>query len=587
LYYTDVVVAGGGVMRVPSKDAEVLYVLPLEQSREWKRLCGIPPWLPDETVPIIRKEARFRVTVDALTVPVAAFQFPVTPALCMTAYKVQGKTTDCIFLLEWSAYFVWCVAFVVFTRVRQMCKLFLAEPLTWETAEGFKPPPELVAELARLRGLATAAATGAGYAGGSAAQVPADSAEAAAAATGGATREDGGARRRPCVSSPSSSRVVMGAALAVAVVVSTVAKNAASDPNFGLLAALGVANACFWVALFLSGHPRARHSGPTDVVARMLGGSSKPAGRPLPRRGVSAAPSVPAAAAAAAAAAATAAEGVEWPAPAADGAHFFATTRLAAAVVDADVALSPVTPAGRALVAAGLAVGAAGAQASGEEDELLVVGPGNERITRHVLRRFQPGNWLADENINGILSMLQLRNDADLAVGRAVPVCFFLNSFFFDTLMGGTRRRYNFDGVRRWTARRDLLAVDLIITVVKHGGGHGSHWTLAVVHTASGTVEHFDSNGARHPRVTSALGQWFRDAVRSGGGCPPRPAVPIEHGTAAPQQDNSDDCGAFCLAVASALTRLAPVENVTAARMGYYRLRLAAELLAVGRRPAV
>jgi len=405
--FSDVVLAGGGVMRVPSKDAEVLYVLPLEQSREWKRLCGIPPWLTEETVPIIRKEARFRVTVDALTVPVAAIQFPVTAAFPMTAYKVQGKTTDCIFLLEWSAaYFVWCVAFVVFTRVRQMCKLFLAERLKWETVEGLKPPPELVAELARLRGLETAAATGAGYAVGSAAQMPADSAEAAAAATGGATRESGGACRPPCVSSPSSSRVVMGAALAVAVVVSTVSTNVASDPKFGLLAALGVANACFWVALFLSGHPCARDYGPTDVVTRMLGGGSTTAGRPLSRRAVSAAPSVPAVAAAAAAAAATAADGVEWPAPAADGAHVFATALLAAAVVDADGTLSPVTPAGRAFVAAGLAVGAAGAKARGEEDELLDVGPGNERVTRHVLRRFQPGNWLAKENINGILSML-------------------------------------------------------------------------------------------------------------------------------------------------------------------------------------
>jgi len=150
---SDVAVAGGGLMRVPSADADILYVLPLDQPRGWKRLNGIPPWIPDETVPIVRKEVRFSVTVDDVSVSVAAWQYPVTSALVMTAYKVQGKTIDFIFLLEWSSFFAWCVAFVVFTRVREMRMLFIACPLTWETAQTFTPPPELVAELGRLRAL--------------------------------------------------------------------------------------------------------------------------------------------------------------------------------------------------------------------------------------------------------------------------------------------------------------------------------------------------------------------------------------------------------------------------------------------------
>lgn len=284
--------------------------------------------------------------------------------------------------------------------------------------------------------------------------------------------------------------------------------------------------------------------------------------------------------------AAEAAERAVWP-DASTGALFFVDAPpLVSAVANDAGLLPPVKQQAVALVAACLGPGSVGsARAAASDDEVLVYGLGKERITRGVLPRFAPGQWLSDENVNGVFSMLQMRNDEDVAEGRSVPACLFLNSFFFDTLMTGRRRVYNFDAVRRWTARRDLSSVDIVMTVVKHGGWNGNHWTLAAIHTSSGTVEHFDSLGGDHPAVVSCFRRWFEDAVLSGGGRPPRPDCAIDHGPRAPQQSNGDDCGVFAVAVACALSRGESVAQVTAARTVYFRLRFAAELLVCGRHP--
>lgn len=559
--FSDVAVTGGGVMRVASDHADVLYVLPLQQPRAWKRLAGIPHWLPDETVPIVRKEARFSLKVDDVSVSVSALQFPVTPAFAMTTYKVQGKTTDAIILLEWSKLFVWCVAFVVFTRVRTMSNLFLGAPLSWEMAERCKPPPELGVELSRLRALEAAM-----LASGSGVVAP------TTLPVGGAGRARGSPRRGlmadsilvGMLSSRGSSswphvvsawRSFSGRGLIAAAAMMLLAVLFRVSLNDVLYVVICMNN--WWWATVSSSCT----SGPpmtSDDAAAMDNATST----------------------------AEAADTAVWPEARTGELHFVDAPPLASAVASADGLLAPVKQSAVALVATCLGLGAVGSGiASACEDDLLVYGPGNERITRRVLRRFAPGQWLSDENVNGVLSMLQVRNDDDVAAGRAVPVCLFLNSFFFDKLMSGRHRAYNFEAVRRWTATRDLRAVDLVMTVVKHGGGHGNHWTLAVIHTSTGTVEHFDSLGAHHPAVISSLSRWYQDAVRSGSGRQLGPAPSIDHGARAPQQRNGDDCGVFAVAVASALSRREPVGQVTAARTVYFRLRFAAELLVTGRHP--
>lgn len=558
--FSDVAVAGGGVMRVASDNADVLYVLPLDQPRAWKRLAGIPHWLPDETVPIVRKEARFSVKVGDASVSVSALQFPVTAAFAMTAYKVQGKTTDAIILLEWSKLFVWCVAFVVFTRVRTMRNLFIGAPLSWEMADRFKPPPELGVELSRLRALESAMLTsGSGVL--SSATLPDDGAEDA-----GGSAQRGSALRHPVGKLSSSAshlashvdaaRLALDGALLIAIAAATLlAARSAADVG-DMLCIVIFMNNLWWATSWSSCSPG---PGTTSEDAAALDLATV---------------------------AATAAERAVWPEASSGVLYFRDAPPLASAVENAYDFLAPVKQPAIALVAACLGPGAIGSgSASVCEDTLLVYGPGNERITRQVLRRFAPGEWLSDENVNSVLSMLQVRNDEDVAAGRVVPVCLFLNSFFFDKLMSGRHRVYNFDAVRRWTVRRNLRAVDIVMTVVKHGGGHGNHWTLAVIHTSSGTVEHFDSLGADHAVVVSSLRRWYQDAVRSGGGHQPRLAPPIDHGAMAPRQHNGDDCGVFAVAIASALSRREPVSQVTAARTVYFRLRFAAELLVSGRHP--
>ena len=182
----------------------------------------------------------------------------VTSALDTTAYKVQGKTTDFISMLAWPSFFSWCVAFVVFTRVREMSKLFIACPRTWETSQTFTRPLELVADLGRLRALAAATAARDGPVAANAslvaeaglstpeesvAQASQNPAVAAAAPPMGL-----GALHCARIVSEPTERLSMGAGFAGAAIISVEVVGTSSSA-FGLFVVLVSVNACCLAAL--------------------------------------------------------------------------------------------------------------------------------------------------------------------------------------------------------------------------------------------------------------------------------------------------------------------------------------------------
>lgn len=96
---------------------------------------------------------------------------------------------------------------------------------------------------------------------------------------------------------------------------------------------------------------------------------------------------------------------------ASSGALFFVDAPpLVSAVINDAGLLLPVKQQAVALVAVCLGPGSVGSgRAAASDDEVFVYGLGSERITRGVLRRFAFGQWLSDENVNGVLSMLHVR----------------------------------------------------------------------------------------------------------------------------------------------------------------------------------
>jgi len=230
----------------------------------------------------------------------------VTSTLDTTAYKVQGKTTDSISMLAWPSFFSWCVAFVVFTRVREMSKLFIACPRTWETAQTFTPPLELVVDLGRLRALAAATAARDGPFPANVSLVEKEGLSALEESVAQASQNPAVAAAAPhmglgafhcarIVSEPTE-RLSMGAGLAGAAIISVEVVGTSSSA-FGLLAVLVSVNACCLAALpfgfptrrwktrmcsaTAAGHPRrtpdagvSRHVRPQTVSTKSASGAT-------------------------------------------------------------------------------------------------------------------------------------------------------------------------------------------------------------------------------------------------------------------------------------------------------------------------
>jgi len=545
----------------------VLWVLPEEPKRGWKRLSCLPRGLPDNALPIKGQEFHFRVKVsEKLTVPMACMQFPVTPAIAMTPYKVQGKVVHFMFVLQWASRWSRAVAYVIFSRVRRLVNLFLLVQLSQTQTTVFSKPPELVAESVRLAKLAAETHVPGVDGPGGAATAP--SARPRTCRIGEVSGTDARLRvalpARTRLSTAASAVLTSSAArfweglrrAACALVASSMLPQAASKPHV------------------LKTHPA------TNV-------SSASAARDGEQRSrvckVSAAPVLPGAVR----------PTVKWPIAGAPvkvsdqgscGKMDCCSGRLGSrgavaaveAVMQRDDPLSPLVPAAVTLVAAAVGRGVVGLS---DAREVVVTLPSGSRLDRETMRRLCPEGILHCDLINAYPQLLQARNNADVNAGRAVPTCVFLNIFFFQHLYGPTGyTRWHVDD---WAELRVYLnKVDMVMTVGNHGGGHGTHWTLAVAHFPSGRVEHYDSLGSAYPKVIRVLQRWWKEEALARGLLVPVDPPHEDHAARSPQQTNSYNCGVFARKVADALSRRQSLDVIAPRHMPYLRLRMAAELLA-------
>jgi sentrin-specific protease 1 len=137
-------------------------------------------------------------------------------------------------------------------------------------------------------------------------------------------------------------------------------------------------------------------------------------------------------------------------------------------------------------------------------------------LTRKVLSRLKPGEWLNDDIICYYMDLL---NDRAHRQGQRV---YCWNTQFWLKLGSGAHREYNYANVQRWTKRKkvkrlplssrycfcslcrvphfprfqiDIFALDRLIVPINVSD---AHWSLGVVDFLKKTISYYDSLGNGH-----------------------------------------------------------------------------------------
>lgn len=90
------------------------------------------------------------------------------------------------------------------------------------------------------------------------------------------------------------------------------------------------------------------------------------------------------------------------------------------------------------------------------------------------ITRLDEGEFLNDNLISFYVRYLQVKLESEKP--ELLKKIYFFNTFFFEKLRS-TRGRINYDGVRTWTAKFDLLSYDYIVVPVNEN----AHWYLAII----------------------------------------------------------------------------------------------------------
>ncbi|KAG5925988.1 hypothetical protein E4U42_003766 [Claviceps africana] len=102
--------------------------------------------------------------------------------------------------------------------------------------------------------------------------------------------------------------------------------------------------------------------------------------------------------------------------------------------------------------------------------------------------RLDEGEFLNDNLISFYIRYLQYRLESDRP--ELLSKVYFFSTFFFEKLRS-TKGKVNYDGVRAWTAKVDLLSYDYIVVPVNEY----AHWYLAVICNVPNAVKGMPQEG--------------------------------------------------------------------------------------------
>jgi len=80
------------------------------------------------------------------------------------------------------------------------------------------------------------------------------------------------------------------------------------------------------------------------------------------------------------------------------------------------------------------------------------------------IERLMPYNWLSDECINGVVTLMQLQNDRTVADDPTAPTHYFFNTFFYAKLWH--QLKYSYHAMQRLTKNFDAMATDKLFIPV-------------------------------------------------------------------------------------------------------------------------
>jgi sentrin-specific protease 7 len=104
-------------------------------------------------------------------------------------------------------------------------------------------------------------------------------------------------------------------------------------------------------------------------------------------------------------------------------------------------------------------------------------GKNRATVDKEDIPRLDEGEFLNDNLISFYLRYLQVQLEKERP--EILEKVYIFNTFFFEKLRSN-RAKINYEGVRAWTARVDLLSYDYIVVPVNEN----AHWYLAIIYNA-------------------------------------------------------------------------------------------------------
>jgi len=201
----------------------------------------------------------------------------------------------------------------------------------------------------------------------------------------------------------------------------------------------------------------------------------------------------------------------------------------------------------------------------GHQKEVFVQGF-NAEITRGDIATLRDSTWLNDEVVNFYFNLLKARSESD----ANLPKVHVFNTFFYPKIM-----KTGHAGVKRWTRKVDIFAVDVILVPVHLE----MHWCLAVIDFKNKEIVYYDSLKGNNPSCIQGLKKYLADESMD------KKKKPFDFEgwnelmpKDIPEQMNGCDCGVFMSKYAEYKSRYAKF-TFTQENMPYFRKRMIYEIL--------
>ncbi|KAM5342480.1 hypothetical protein ACJ41O_013446 [Fusarium nematophilum] len=125
-------------------------------------------------------------------------------------------------------------------------------------------------------------------------------------------------------------------------------------------------------------------------------------------------------------------------------------------------------------------------------------GKNRATVDKDDIPRLDEGEFLNDNLISFYLRYLQIKVEAERPA--IMDKVYIFNTFFFEKLRSN-RVKINYDGVKAWTARVDLLSYDYIVVPVNEN----NHWYLAIIYNAPKLLPQTQTKESPSERETIVL----------------------------------------------------------------------------------